>query len=151
MGRHTETLKMVVYILNWVPTKAVQKTPFELFKGWKPSLRHICLWGCSSEVRIYNPQKKKLDPRTISRHFLGFAKKSKGYRFYCPSYITTIVESRNVKFLDNDLINGSHQFHDTLFEKDHYQGQTSCSSYRLTAIHTHEVEMGIRQLVIENP
>ena len=25
----TEALKTVVYILNWVPTKAVQKTPFE--------------------------------------------------------------------------------------------------------------------------
>ena len=37
----TETLKTAVYILNRVPTKAVSKTPFESFKGWKPSLRHI--------------------------------------------------------------------------------------------------------------
>ena len=29
----TEALKMVVYILNQVPTKVVPKTPFELFKG----------------------------------------------------------------------------------------------------------------------
>ena len=36
-----EALKTVVYILNRVPTKAVPKMPFELFKGWKPSLRHI--------------------------------------------------------------------------------------------------------------
>ena len=34
----TETLKMDVYILNRVPTKVVSKTPFESFKGWKPSL-----------------------------------------------------------------------------------------------------------------
>ena len=46
-----EALKMVVYILNQVPTKAVPKTPFELFKGWKSSLRHIHVWGCPSEVR----------------------------------------------------------------------------------------------------
>ena len=52
----SETFKMVVYILNRVPTKAVLKTPFELFKGWKPSLRHICIWGYPYEVRIYNPQ-----------------------------------------------------------------------------------------------
>ena len=38
-----------------------------------------------------------------------------------------------------------------MFERDHYQGQTSSSSHRLAAIHTHEVEIGIRQLVIENP
>ena len=29
----TKALKIVVYILNRVPTKAVTKTPFELFKG----------------------------------------------------------------------------------------------------------------------
>ena len=29
----TEALKTAVYILNYVPTKAVSKTPFELFKG----------------------------------------------------------------------------------------------------------------------
>ena len=34
----TEALKTVVYILNRVPTKAVQKTPFELLKCWEPSL-----------------------------------------------------------------------------------------------------------------
>ena len=34
----TEALKTVVYILNRVPTKVVFKTPFELFKCWKPSL-----------------------------------------------------------------------------------------------------------------
>ncbi|KAK8498397.1 hypothetical protein V6N12_005808 [Hibiscus sabdariffa] len=96
-----------MYILNRVPTKVVPKTPFELFKGWKPSLRHIRIWGCPSEVRIYNPQEKKLDPRTISGYFIGYAEKSKGYRFNCPSHNTRIVESRNAKFLENDSISGS--------------------------------------------
>ena len=48
----TRALKTMVYIFKRVPTKAVPKTPFELFKGWKPSLRHICRWGCHSKVRI---------------------------------------------------------------------------------------------------
>ena len=118
----TETLKTVVYILNRVPTKAVSKMPFESFKGWKPSLRHIRVWGCPSEVRIYNPQEKKLDPRTINGYFIGYAERSKGYRFYCPSHSTRIVESRNAKFLENDLISGSDQFQDIVSEKDHYEG-----------------------------
>ena len=95
---------MTMYILNQVPTKVVQKTPFELFKGWKPSLRHILVWGCPSKVRIYNPQENKLDPRTISGHFIGYAKNSKCYKFYCSSHTTRIVESRNKKFLNNDLV-----------------------------------------------
>jgi len=35
--------------------------PFELLKSWKPSLQHVRVWGCLSEIRIYNPQENKLD------------------------------------------------------------------------------------------
>jgi len=33
-------LKIAMYLLNMVPSTAVQKTPFELWTGRKPSLRH---------------------------------------------------------------------------------------------------------------
>ncbi|KAL3498927.1 hypothetical protein ACH5RR_041659 [Cinchona calisaya] len=105
----SEALKTAVYILNRVPTKAVPRTPFELFKGWKSSLRHVRIWGYPSEVRVYNSQEKKLYPRTMSGYFIGYAERSKGYRFYCPSNSTRIVESRNAKFLENDLISGSNR------------------------------------------
>ena len=38
-----EALKTTMYILNQVPTKVVPKTPFELWKGWKPSLTYARL------------------------------------------------------------------------------------------------------------
>ena len=101
-----DTRKTTVYILNGVPTKAVLKTPFELWKCWKPSLRHMRIWGCPFKVRMYNPHEKKLDPRTLSGFFIGYAKMTKGYRFYCPSHSTRIVESRNAKFIENDIISG---------------------------------------------
>ena len=122
-----EALKTEVYILNCVLTKVVQKTPFELFEGWKLGLRHIRIWGCSSEVRVYNPQENKLDPRTICGYFIGYSEKSKGYRLYCPSHTTRIVESRKAKFLKNDLVS-----------------EDPGPSHRLTVIHTHDVETGIR-------
>jgi hypothetical protein len=114
-----EALNTTVYILNRVPTKAVPKTPFELRKGWKLSLRHMRVWGCPSEVRIYNSQEKKLDPRTISGYFIGYAERSKGYIFYCPSHNTRIVESINAKFLENDLNSESDQTRNIVSEKDH--------------------------------
>ena len=77
------------------------------------------IWGCSSEVRIYNPQEKKLDPRTISGFFVGYAERSKGYRFYCPSHNTRIVESRNAKFLENDLISRRDQIRNNVPKHDH--------------------------------
>ena len=148
----TEALKMTVYILNQVPTKVIPKTSFELWKGWKPSLRHIHVWGCLSEVRIYNLQEKKLDPRTISGYFIGYAERSKGYRFYYPSHITRIVESRNEKFLENDLISGSDQTRNIVSEKDHSESQPSTSSDRLVIVHsTPQVQTGVEQPIVEIP
>ncbi|KAL0313498.1 UNVERIFIED_CONTAM: Copia protein [Sesamum radiatum] len=129
-----EALKTAVYILNRVPTKAVSKTPFELFKGWKPSLRHVRIWGCPSEVRVYNPQEKKLDPRTISGYFVGYAERSKGYRFYCPSNSTRIVESRNAKFLEDDLISGNNKGLSIRSNLDHSESQPSTSSNGLIVV-----------------
>ena len=48
-------LKISVYLLNRVPSKAVPKTPYELWTGRKPSLRHLRVWGCPVEVKVYNP------------------------------------------------------------------------------------------------
>ena len=51
-------LKTTMYLLNRVPSKTVPKTPFELWTGRKPSLRHLHDWGCPAKVRIYNLQEK---------------------------------------------------------------------------------------------
>ena len=103
-----EALKTAMYILNRVPSKVVPKTPFELWTGRKPSLRHIHIWGCPAEARIYNPPKKKLDSRTISGYFIGYPDKSKGYGFYCPNHSVRIVETGNAR-LENDEISGSNE------------------------------------------
>ncbi|KAA0035715.1 Retrovirus-related Pol polyprotein from transposon TNT 1-94 [Cucumis melo var. makuwa] len=100
-------LRTAQYLLNRVPSKSVPKTPFELWTGRKPSLRHLHVWGCQAEVRIYNPHEKKLDSRTTSGFFIGYPEKSKGYRFYCPKHSTRIVETGNVRFIENDITSGS--------------------------------------------
>ena len=61
------------------------------------------------------------------------------------------MESRNTKFLENDLVSGNGRFQDNLSKKDHHQSQAPSLSHRLTVIHTHEVESGIRQPIIEEP
>ena len=84
-------LRTATYLLNRIPSKAVPKTPYELWTKRKPSLRHLHIWGCQAEVRIYNPHERKLDPRTISGFFIGYPEKSKGYRFYCPNHSMRIL------------------------------------------------------------
>ena len=61
----------------------------------------------SSEVKVFNPQERKLDPRTVTGYFIGYPERSKGYRFYCPNHTTRIVESNNAKFLENHQNSGS--------------------------------------------
>ena len=76
---------------------------------------------------MYKPREKKLDPRTLSGFFIGYAKTSKGYRFYCPSHSTRIVESKNAKFLENDMISGKGQFRDLIHVHNHIKTQPSMS------------------------
>ena len=118
-----EALKTVVYLLNRVPTKIVLKTPFELWTGRKPSLRHMYVWGCPAEARIYNPHENKLDFKTISGYFISYPMKSKGYRFYCPNHSAKIVETGNDRFIENGEIRGSDQLQNQIFKK------LGCKSY----------------------
>jgi hypothetical protein len=50
---------------------------------------------------------KKLDPKTTSGHLIGYVANSKGFRFYCPSHSTRIVESMNEKFFEDVEPSGS--------------------------------------------
>ncbi|KAJ7961810.1 Retrovirus-related Pol polyprotein from transposon TNT 1-94 [Quillaja saponaria] len=98
-----EAIKIALYILNRVPSKAVPKTPFELWTGRKPSLNHFRVWGCPAEVRIYNPNERKTDPRSTRYYFIGYPDHSKGYRFYCPAQGAKVMESQTAKFLEFDV------------------------------------------------
>ena len=39
-------LETVVYLLNRVPSKSVDKTPYEMWYNKKLVLAHIKIWGC---------------------------------------------------------------------------------------------------------
>ncbi|KAF7812745.1 Retrovirus-related Pol polyprotein from transposon TNT 1-94 [Senna tora] len=146
-----EALKTAVYIQNRVLTKAISKTPFEIWKGWKPSLNHMRVWGCPAEVRVYNPHEKKLDPRTISAYFVGYVERSNGYKFYCPTHTLKFVESRNAKFLENDTFSGSDQFHDLVNENDHEViPTTSGQGETIVLIDSHPIEV-IREHNVVSP
>ncbi|RVW81185.1 Retrovirus-related Pol polyprotein from transposon TNT 1-94 [Vitis vinifera] len=62
--RRNRTLKDMLISSIGVPTKAAAKTPYELWTGRKPSLKHFHVWGCPAEARPYKPHEKKLDSKT---------------------------------------------------------------------------------------
>jgi hypothetical protein len=102
-----EALKTDIHILNRVPSKSVPKTPYELWTGRVPSLKHLRVWGSPAEAKVFNPNIGKLESKTVSCHFIGYPEKLKGFRFYCPNRYTKFVETRHVVFLEDKIMRGS--------------------------------------------
>jgi hypothetical protein len=102
-----EALKTDIHILNRVPSKSVPKTSYELWIGRVPSLKHLRLWGSPTEAKVFNPNIGKLDPKTVSYHFIGYPKESKGFYFYCLDRYTKFVEIRHVVFLEDEMMRGA--------------------------------------------
>jgi hypothetical protein len=102
-----EALKTDVHIFNRVPSKSVPKTPYEMWTCKKPTLNYLHVWGCPTEAKLFNQNIGKLDPKTVSYHFIGYPDKSKGFRFYCPDRYIKIVETRHAIFLNDEVIRGS--------------------------------------------
>jgi hypothetical protein len=102
-----EALKTAVHILNRVPSKSVPKTPYKIWTGRKLTLNYLHVWDCPTKARIFNPSIGKLDPKTVSCHFIDYPNKSKGFRFYCPDRYIKIVETRHAVFLEDEVIRES--------------------------------------------
>jgi hypothetical protein len=102
-----EALKTAIHILNRVPSKSVQKTPYEMWIGRVPSVNHLRVWGSPAEAKVFNPTIAKLDSKTVSCHFIGYPERSKGFRFYCPDRSTKFIETRHEVFLEDQMIRGS--------------------------------------------
>ena len=52
-------LQTVCYILKQVSSKSIPKTPYELWKGKKPFLGHMKIWGC--QIHVFDKEAKKLE------------------------------------------------------------------------------------------
>uniref|UniRef100_A0A2N9HBR3 CCHC-type domain-containing protein n=1 Tax=Fagus sylvatica TaxID=28930 RepID=A0A2N9HBR3_FAGSY len=89
-----------------VLSKKIQSSPYELWNGRKPNLNYLKVWGCIAYFRVPDPKRTKLGPRAIKSVFVGYAVNSKAYRLLDLSS-NTIVESRDVEFIENKFINDS--------------------------------------------
>nr|GFA62450.1 retrotransposon protein, putative, Ty1-copia subclass [Tanacetum cinerariifolium] len=97
-------LETAARILIMVPTKKVEKTPYEVWHGKAPKLSYLKVWGCEALVKrdtLTKPDKLKL--RSIKCIFVGYLTETMGYSFYYPPENKVIV-AWNAEFLENSLI-----------------------------------------------
>lgn len=92
-----EAMKYFCYTWNRVCPKALTKTPFELYGGTKPSVRHLKPFGAVAYVGIPSQTRTKLDPKARKGYMVGYAFSTKGYRIWLPES-NKIVESIHVSF-----------------------------------------------------
>ncbi|GJZ37710.1 retrotransposon protein, putative, ty1-copia subclass [Tanacetum coccineum] len=94
-------LESATRILNMVPTKKVDKTPYELWYGKVPNMSYLKVWGCEVLVKWDTPN--KLQQRSVKCIFIGYPKETMSYYFYFPPK-NKIVVARYAEFFEKNSI-----------------------------------------------
>src|SRR3954464_11140031 len=102
-----EALLTACHVLNRVPTKNKEITPFEEWEKKRLKLSYLRTGGCLAKVNVPIPKKRKLGPKTIDCVFLGYAFHSIGYSFLIVKsevpdiHVGTIMESTDATFFED--------------------------------------------------
>ena len=95
-----EAVNTAVFLLNRLPTKALQKkTPLEAWYGYKPKLFNLKIFGCLCFSYIHQVKRDKLDKKAEPEIFVSYSSTSKAYKIYSPQSNKVIV-SRDVQFFE---------------------------------------------------
>ena len=104
-----EAILTACHVLNRVPTKNKEVTPFEEWEKKRLTLSYLRTWGCLAKVNVPIVKKRKLGPKTVDCVFLGYALHSVGYRFLVVSSgvpdmrVGAVIESRDATFFENEF------------------------------------------------
>jgi len=106
-----EPLNTSCYIINRCMIRPIlNKTPYELFKGRKPNIMHLKIFGC--KCYVHNNGKDalgKFDPRSDEAIFHGYSSHSKAYKVF-NNRTLCVEESVHVLFDEfNSLIENDAQ------------------------------------------
>lgn len=78
----------------------MNKTPFELYCGFKPSVRHLKPFGSVAYIGIPRQKRNKLEAKAKRGILVGYAFRTRGYRIWIED-TNSIVETCNVSFDEN--------------------------------------------------
>ena len=76
-------MNTAVYLLNRCPTSSLEKkTPFEVFSGRKPGVKHLKVFGSVCYALIPSQLRHKLQETSNKCIFVGYGNCEKGYRLF---------------------------------------------------------------------
>ncbi|KAJ9543763.1 hypothetical protein OSB04_023470 [Centaurea solstitialis] len=73
------------YLLNKIPRKKKDESPYELWMGRKPSYKYLRVWGCLAKVAVPPPKEDEEQPRR--------SKRARVEKSFGPDFLTYMVES----------------------------------------------------------
>lgn len=94
-----EAMLTATYLQNRLPSRSLQKIPYELWWERKPELGHIRVFGSEAFVHIPDVKRSKLEGKARKMKMIGYSMNHKGYRFLDPETETVIV-SRDARFIE---------------------------------------------------
>jgi len=77
------------------------KTPFEAWYGYKPTLSFLKVFSCLCFVHIPQVKRDKHDKKAIPGIFVGYSTVSKAYRVYYPQ-TGKMTLTRDVHFYEDE-------------------------------------------------
>lgn len=101
-----EAVLSVAYLINRMPSKALHiKTPYQTLSSIYPNTRLLSsippkIFGCTAFVHDHQPNKGKLEPKSLKCIFLGYSPNKKGYKCYS-SITKNFYHSMDVTFFEN--------------------------------------------------
>ncbi|KAG7585452.1 Ribonuclease H-like superfamily [Arabidopsis thaliana x Arabidopsis arenosa] len=103
-----EAVRHSTYLINRIGTRVLNaQTPYEVYKGRKPNIEHLRVFGCLGYAKIDGAHLKKLDDRSKALVHLGTEPGTKAYRLLDPTN-RKIVVSRDVVFDESKSWTWSH-------------------------------------------
>ncbi|TYK08238.1 ty1-copia retrotransposon protein [Cucumis melo var. makuwa] len=68
-----EAVLSACFVLNRIPHKRLDKTPYELWKGHAPNLSYLKVWGCLAKVPFPALKKSTVGSKTFDCIFIGLS------------------------------------------------------------------------------
>jgi hypothetical protein len=94
-------LETAAFTLNRVPTKSVERTPYEILTGKCPGLSFLQVWECEAYAKYL--MSYKLTPKSDKYFFVGYPRETKGYYFYNKAEGKVFV-ARNGVFMEKEFL-----------------------------------------------
>ena len=95
-----ESVMTAIYLQNCLPPRKIEKTPYEVWFGKNPDLKHIRTFVSKEFKHVLDEHQHKLDKKVIELTFVVHADGSKAYRLLAVNTKHVFI-SRDVKFKES--------------------------------------------------